>query len=208
MVVQMAELARLPRLLGRLSQRDNELEALTDNATGVELQRWNRLLQAIEEDYQLLDQFNEAMERLFRAGIDPSGLTDLQLEQHIDLFAKADELVKGSFVDTLEDFVSSSRKLLLIAKGMSLLASLSDTGVAKRFRQHAQISLETRERTLELARRWQDELVTLKYLGELSRRRPLTKEEKILMTHASVIYTPVVQDPSDNREDWYDYDVS
>lgn len=208
MVVQLAELTRLPRLLGRLSQRDNELESLTDNAAGVELQRWNRLLQAIEEDYLLLDQFNEAMERLFRAGIDPSGLTDLQLEQHIILFAKADELVRGSFVDTLEDFVSSSRKLLLIAKDLSLLASFSETDVARRFRQHAQLSLETRERTLELARHWRGEQVTLKHLGELSRRRPLTKEEKILMIHASVIYTPVVQDPSDSREDWYDYDVS
>lgn len=205
MVVQLAELTRLPRLLGRLSQRDNELESLTDNAAGVELQRWNRLLQAIEEDYLLLDQFNEAMERLFRAGIDPSGLTDLQLEQHVILFAKADELVRGSFVDTLEDFVSSSRKLLLIAKDLSLLASFSETDVARRFRQHAQLSLETRERTLELARHWRGEQVTLKHLGELSRRRPLTKEEKILMIHASVIYTPVVQDPSDSREDWYDY---
>lgn len=206
MVVQLAELARLPMLLGRLSQRDNELESLTDDAAGVELQRWNRLLQAIEEDHLLLDQFNEAMERLFKAGIDPSGLTDLQLEQHIVLFAKADELVRGSFVDTLEDFVSSSRKLLLIARGLSLLASLSEKDVAKRFRQHAQLSLETRERTLELARRWRDELVTMKYLGELSRRRPLTTTERIQMLHASVIHTPVIQDPSDSREDWYDYD--
>ena len=165
MVVQLAELARLPRLFGRLSQRDNELESLTDNAAGIELQRWNRLLQTIEEDYRLLDQFNEVMERLFRSGIDPSGLTDLQLEQHIDVFAEADELVRGSFVDTLEDLVTSSRKLLLMAKGLSLPASFSETGVARGFKHHAQQSLETRERTLELARRWRDELVTPEISG-------------------------------------------
>lgn len=208
MAVQIAELTGLPGLLVRLSRRDDELESLTDNAAEVELQRWNRLLQTIEEDYVRLDQFNEAMERLFRTDIDPSGLTDLQLERRIDVYAEADKLGRGSLVDTLEDLVTSSRKLLRIARGLSLLETFAQSDDFSRLRQHAQKSLETRERTLELARRWRDEQVTLKHLGELSRRRPLTKREKILLLYASIIYTPVVQDPSDSREDLYDYDVS
>ena len=49
-------------------------------------------------------------------------------------------------------------------------------------------------------------MYSLHLLGELAKRRPLTTRERILMLHASVIDTPVVKDPSDRREDWYEYD--
>ncbi len=49
-------------------------------------------------------------------------------------------------------------------------------------------------------------MLAMKLLVELGKRRSLTTEEKIQLTHVSVIHTPVIQQPSDCRADWYDDD--
>lgn len=41
-------------------------------------------------------------------------------------------------------------------------------------------------------------------LLETTRARPLSKEEKLALYHASILDAPMNEEPSPRREDWYD----
>lgn len=162
----------------------------------------------ISNDLQTLEiqckQMDEEFEELMQLMPDPASLEIGELETVVPLLVSLDCTFNNS-TESAEKLAQSLSGYLGISTFLSnvLLTGPKDAFLLQKCaRQAARLHLGR----LGTERCWQDHLFTMKFLGELGKRRPLTKEEKILMNNASVIYTPVVQDPSDSREDWYDYD--
>ncbi len=133
----------------------------------------------------------------------PATLTQGQLEMLAGLMEEKGLPVERA-VASCDDMAALADLLENAADLVEIPARPADHELHRRLKDTAARWRAGRQRVLQLEQQWKHGMYSLRLLGELAKRRPLTKGEKILMLHASVIDTPVVKDPSDRREDWYD----
>ena len=205
---QLSDIARLPSELNSLVNRRIELASLITTIAfpaGAEMRDFVRGLEETQRQFDETSRKYKASFQEFMALIaDPGKLEDEQLEHITSGIA---ELDKGLLreAEAARRLIGSSARVNTVRH---LLLALVAAGpdVMFRLRKCVRQSVKNGRNILEQTRRWQDEMLAMQLLVELGRRRPLTTEEKIQLTQVSVIDTPVIQDPSDCRVDWYDDD--
>ncbi|MCY4525933.1 MAG: hypothetical protein OXB89_04935 [Anaerolineaceae bacterium] len=164
-----------------------------------EARRTGTNLQNVEEGIQALENFVTLVDQ-------PAKLSMTRLEGVVEMLADGKSPAGWAVKD-------SGRMSELVVQLENLAEQMEETdriafrNLIVRLREYALRWKDGQKRIQALEQRWQDGMVSMRIFGELSRRRPLTTTERIRMLHASVIHTPVVQDPSDSREDWYEYDA-
>ncbi len=164
-----------------------------------EAQRTGDNLQLVEEGIHSLENFVAMVNQ-------PGDLSLTQLEKLVEMLAD-DNLPVDKANKDIGRMSELATQLENLAHQMENTDGEALDGLIVRLREYALRWRDGQKRIQALEQRWQDGMVTMRVFGELSRRRPLTTTERIRMLHASVIHTPVVQDPSDSREDWYEFDA-
>ncbi len=159
--------------------------------TGANLQEVEKGIQDLENFVALVDQ--------------PGKLSLTQLERLAGMLADGnlpvDRAAQG--VGRMSELAAQMEKL---AEQMEKTDKAAFRRLIVRLREYASRWRNGQKRIQILEQHWQDRMMSMKVLGELGKRRPLSRTERIQMLHASVIHTPVIKDPSDSREDWYDND--
>ncbi len=199
--VQISEVARLPGLFERLVKCWDNLYALVANVDYPNRKQLVKAVDQLEENQRSMEKNIEKFVNLNIQFIvlcaDPAKLEDAELEMMVHLAAFEDSFFRN-IVKSLElntkvmEELNSKRMMMLVGSDVTF-----------RIQELSENTGKNSNCLIDQSWHWRDEMLTMKLLLELGKRRPLTTEEKILLTDASVIYTPVVQDPSDSRADWY-----
>lgn len=203
---QLSDIARLPTELNTLVNRRIELVSRITTLAFPARAEMRGFVRRLEETQCQLDETSREHEEIFQEFMaliaDPGKLEDEGLEQIASAIV---ELDKGFLrqAESTRRVICSSARVNSVRHLLSILVA-AGPDVMFRLRKCMRQSVENDRRILEQTRRWQDEMPAMEILVELGRRRPLTKEEKIQLTQVSVIHTPVIQEPSDRRADWYD----
>ena len=133
----------------------------------------------------------------------PGALSQTQLEKVVEMMA-GDELPVDLAAKNLDKMSELAAQLEKLAEQMEETDRFAFRNLIDRLGRYASRWRDGQKRIQTLEKHWQDGMMSMRILGELGKRRPLSKVEKRLLLRASVIRTPVIQDPSDSREDWYD----
>jgi len=160
-----------------------------------EIRRAGANLQDVEKGIHDLEHFVTLNDQ-------PGELSQTQLEKVVEMMA-GDNLpvdLAAKNLDWMSELVAQLEKL---AEQMEETDRFAFGDLINRLRRYASRWRDGQKRIQTLEQHWQDGMLSMRVLGELGKRRPLSKTERRLLLRASVIRTRVIQDPSDSREDLY-----
>ena len=195
--------ASLSTLQGHLDDTWSQLVDLPIKAGS--LKRVYKEAERVEANIRHIENEIPALEAFVETVATPEQLTRQQLERVVQMSAEAGQPF-GNTVENAGRMGELADQLEGLAGRMAASDRVTFRELIERMRLCAGRWRQGQERIQAVAQRWRDEMIALRLLGELGKRRPLTTTERILMLRASVIDTPVIHDPSDCRVDWYDDD--
>lgn len=207
-VSQLSDVIRLMSELNTLVNQRIELASQIANVTFPARAEVNKFLRQLEESQGQFDEtsrkYEMNLQKLMDLVADPMKLEDDRLEQLATGIAELDkDLLKDA--ESARNMIDAYDELNSLRRLVCVLVT-AGPDIMFRLRKCVRQSIENDRRVICQVRSWQDSMSAMKMLVELGSRRPLTKEEKIQLTQVSVIHTPVIQEPSDSRADWYDDD--